>query len=389
MPRSAEDLAFALRAAASKQRTIEIVGNNSKRLMAGPMLPADVAISTSALRRVLQYEPNDLTISVEAGMPFAELQKLLARNRQMIALDPPFSARATIGGVVASNSSGPMRRCFGTARDLVIGMKFATLEGHIVSTGGMVVKNVAGLDMGKTMIGSFGTLAAITSINFRLHPLPEETNTFLFSFSELEAAMEKRNAILRGVLRPLAVDLISPPAAARLGANGYILAIRAGGSRNVLARYARELSGSERRTGSDDLNWWALVQEFPADFLRRQRNGVVLRIATKLSDTEALLRLISGAAISRAASGLTYVYLTAWQAVPALWRAASENGWSAVVEFAPEENRSGAGPSSPGKDLWLLGTSPHSADSFAIMKRVKSMFDPGNLLNRSRLYGRI
>jgi glycolate oxidase FAD binding subunit len=384
MPRSAEDLAFTLKEAATKQRTIEILGNNSKRLMAGPMLPADVAISTRALRRVLQYEPNDLTISVEAGMPFAELQKLLARNRQMIALDPPFSARATIGGVVASNSSGPMRRCFGTSRDLVIGMKFAMLDGHVVSTGGMVVKNVAGLDMGKMMIGSFGTLAVITSLNFRLHPLPEETHTFLFSFSELEAAMEKRNAIMQGVLRPMAMDIISPPAAARLEARGYVLAIRAAGSRNVLARYARELSGSERRMGSDDLNWWALVQEFPADFLRRQRNGVVLRIATKLSDTGAVLRLISGAAISRAASGVTYVYLTSWQGVPALWQDARENRWSAVVEFAPEENRSATG-----KDLWLSGSSPHSADSFDIMKKVKSMFDPDNLLNRSRLYGRI
>jgi glycolate oxidase FAD binding subunit len=383
-PRSAEDMALALREAAAKGRTVGAFGNNSKRLMAGPLLPADITISTAGLCRVLQYEPNDLTISVEAGMPFAELQTLLARHGQMIALDPPFSAQATAGGVVASNSSGPMRRCFGTARDLVIGMKFATLDGSIVSTGGMVVKNVAGLDMGKIMIGSFGTLAVMTSLNFRLHPLPEETHTFLFSFPGLEAVIEKRNAILQSVLRPMAMDIISPPAAARLGARGYVLAIRVSGSPSVLARYARELSGGELRVGPDDVKWWAQIQEFPGDFLRRQRNGVVLRISTKLSDTGALLRLISGASISRAASGVTYVYLTSWQAVQALWRAARENRWSAVVEFAPEENRT-----PPANDLWLLGESTRSRDSFAIMKKVKHMFDPNNLLNRSRLHGRI
>src|ERR1700730_19456613 len=99
--------------------------------------------------RILQYEPRDLTISVEAGMRYADLSSVLAKNRQMIPLDPPFANNATIGGIVAANSSGPRRRLYGAARDLVIGMKFATLEGKLVKCGGMVVKNVAGLDMGK------------------------------------------------------------------------------------------------------------------------------------------------------------------------------------------------------------------------------------------------
>src|SRR5437762_1245467 len=103
IPSSAEDLAEALRKAASHSRTVSIIGNNSKHLMGGRVFPADTMISTAGLRRVLQYEPNDLTISVEAGMPFAELQAHLARCKQMIALDPPFFSQATIGGVVASN----------------------------------------------------------------------------------------------------------------------------------------------------------------------------------------------------------------------------------------------------------------------------------------------
>ena len=102
-------------------------------------------------------EPNDLTISVEAGILWSELTDLLAANRQMIPLDPPFADTATVGGVVATNCAGPRQRLFGTARDLVIGMTFATTKGKLIQSGGMVVKNVAGLDMAKLMIGSFGT----------------------------------------------------------------------------------------------------------------------------------------------------------------------------------------------------------------------------------------
>jgi glycolate oxidase FAD binding subunit len=381
-PSSAEDLAFALQEAASKRRTIETTGNNSKRLLGGPVCPAEVLVCARGLRRVLQYEPNDLTISVEAGMAFADLQKLLATNGQMIALDPSFPTQATVGGIVSANSSGPMRRLFGTARDLIIGMQFATLDGRLVRTGGMVVKNVAGLDMGKLMIGSFGTLAVITSVNFRLHPLPEQTSTFLLSFPELDSAIEKRDSIARSILRPMALEIVSPPAAARLGASGYILAVRVSGSAKVLARYAKEIEGGDRLTGAAEANWWRGISEFSAEFVRRQPNGVVLRLSTKLADTQALLRLVSGPCISHAGSGVTYAYLTSWQALPVLWQAAIQNGWSAVVEFAPEEKRTT-------QELWLIGASPARANAFAIMKKVKQMFDPNNLLNRSRLYGRI
>ncbi|MDQ2712183.1 MAG: FAD-binding oxidoreductase [Acidobacteriota bacterium] len=380
-PGSSEDLAGLLKQAAAASRSLTVIGNNSKHLMAGPAGQADVVVSTSRLNRVLQYEPNDLTISVEAGMRWADLAELLARKRQMIALDPPFWQQATVGGVVASNSSGPLRRGFGTARDLVIGMQFATLDGKLVPVGGMVVKNVAGLDIGKLMIGSFGTLAVMTSINFRLHAMPEATNSFLFSFPDLDATLKQRNDILASPLRPLSLDLLTPPAAARIGQRGFLLAVRAGGSSGVLERYARDLSGSLRLAGSDDESLWAQIREFSADFLGRQPSGVILRIATPLSDIGKLLRLVSGACVCRAASGVTYIYLSSWQGAAPLWQNAAQHGWTAVVEYAPTEIRAT-------HDLWLTNT--NSADStFDMMKRVKHMFDPENLLNRSRLYGRI
>lgn len=381
-PTSAEDLAAGLREAAAARRAIEVFGNDSKRSGGGPVLPADVSISTAGLRRVLQYEPRDLTISVEAGMPFAQLQALLAQNGQMIALDPPFSSRATIGGVVASNASGPIRRGYGTARDLVIGMSFAMLDGRVVKTGGMVVKNVAGLDMGKLLIGSFGTLAVMTSINFRIHSLPRESRTYLFTYPGLVAAVERRDRILKSVLQPVAMDLISPTAAARLDRRGYVLAVRAVGSPTVLGRYSRELSDAEELNGNKETEFWHSVQEFTADFLERQPEGVVLRVSTTLRELAAFIALVPGACISRAASGVTYVYLSSWQSGASLWKAAAEHHWASAVEFAPADVRRTA-------TLWPVPASGPGASAFAMMEKVKHMFDPDNLLNRLRLYGRI
>ncbi len=380
-PASAQELAAALEDAAAHTQTVAVIGNNSKHLMAGPSPAADVVLSTARLNRILQYEPNDLTISVEAGMRWAVLQETLARRRQMIALDPPFYGQATVGGVIASNSSGPMRKNFGTARDLVIGMRFAMLDGKLVPTGGMVVKNVAGLDIGKLLIGSFGTLAAITSVNFRLHALPEETNSFLFSVPDVDTVLRKRDALLQSVLRPLAVDILSPPAAARVGFRGYLLAIRAGGSRRVLDRYARDLSGSEQLRSSEDQALWSQIRDFSAEFLHRQPAGIVLRVSTPLSEVGKLLRLTSGTSLTRAASGVTYIYFSAWQQVPAFWHSITGQGWPAVVEYAPEQVRSR-------QKLWLTDESKDDG-AFAMMKSIKAMFDPHSLLNRSRLYGRI
>ena len=381
-PSTPEGLAETLREAASVRKSVTVAGNNSKRLMAGPILPAEVTISTAGLNRVLQYEPNDLTISVESGTSFSALQQMLGENGQMLALDPPFWSQATIGGVIASNSSGPMRRAYGVARDVVIGMKFATLEGKIVSTGGMVVKNVAGLDMGKLMVGSFGTLATITTVNLRLHPVPEQTETFAFSFAGLDEAIEKRDEILRGILRPMALDLLSPSASARVGKRGFLLVARAGGNRKVLARYARELKGSERLSGPDDLNLWTQIREFTPDYLKRQPAGIVLRLSTALSGLRTIFRAISGAAIARAGSGVIYVYMNSWHGAGALRKAIAEHGWESVVEYAPNEVRES-------KELWMLKPGIEAADAFAMMEKVKQMFDPNHMLNRLRLYGRI
>ncbi len=350
--------------------------------MAGPLRAAEITISTASLRRVLQYEPNDLTISVETGMQFSELQKMLASRGQMIALDPPYSAQATVGGIVASNSSGPMRLAFGTARDSVIGMSFATLEGKIVRTGGMVVKNVAGLDMGKLMIGSFGTLAVMTSINFRVHARPRETRTFVFSFPDLESAIEARNRLRSSILQPIAIDLINPAAAARLERRGYLLAVCAGGTPAVLQRYSSELPNADQLTGAEHAQFCRQIRDFSPEFLRRQPGGIVLRGSTAPAQVGELLSLASAPCISRAASGVSYLHFTTWLGAECILKTARERDWTVAVEYAPDDIRAS-------KDLWFSRKGDSNERAFAIMKKVKLMFDPQSLLNRSRLYGRI
>ena len=138
---------------------------------------ADVIVSTARLNRVIEHAWADLTVSVEAGCPMTKLQETLAKHGQRLALDALWPERATVGGVLSTNDSGALRLRFGSLRDLVIGVTVALADGTVASSGGKVVKNVAGYDLPKLVTGAFGTLGVITRAIFRLHPLPKETRT--------------------------------------------------------------------------------------------------------------------------------------------------------------------------------------------------------------------
>jgi glycolate oxidase FAD binding subunit len=295
-PGSENELAQALAECAGARRTIRLGAHFSKDSLIPPV-PADVTISTCAMRRVLDYEPRDLTISVEAGLPWSELSQLLAENRQMVPLDPPWHDSATVGGVVATNFSGPRRRLYGTARDLVIGMRFATLEGNVVQSGGMVVKNVAGLDMAKLLIGSWGSLAAIAVVNFKLNPMPAETRTFILNFESADAAFDERDRILRSVLQPAALDILNPAAASLFDlAPRFTQLLEAGGSPAVLSRYGSELPRAE----VIGCEIWDQVREF----VPRTGARCVTSTLTGLRD---VLRNAQAPAIARAGSGIAYL----------------------------------------------------------------------------------
>jgi glycolate oxidase FAD binding subunit len=378
-PENHDDLAEVLTRAARHMRTICLQGNGSKRLMAGPVVCTDETVSTTALRHVIEYEPRDLTISVEAGLPWREFTALLRRNRQMVPLDPPFAEQASVGGVVASNSSGPRRRLYGTARDMVIGMRFITLDRKIVQSGGMVVKNVAGLDMAKLMIGSFGTLAAIAVINFKLQPMPEVERTILISFADSKAAFEARARLLASVLQPAAIDLFNPPAAVH-GSAAWVLAVRTAGNQTAVDRYQRELvsfGDAVVLEGAPHEEFWHQVEDFTPRFLAAHADGAVVRIASALMDLEKYMAPVAVPAMARAGSGVCYLYFDDTVSAARYVADAAAQGWKAVIEFAPEARKAQL-------ELW-----PAPGADFEIMRRLKALFDPSNVLNRGRLYHRL
>ena len=328
------------------------------------------------MSRVLQYEPRDLTISVEAGIRYADLNTLLAQNRQMIPLDPPFSETATVGGILGANTSGPRRRLYGTARDLVIGMKFATLEGKLIQSGGMVVKNVAGLDMGKIMIGAFGTLAAIAVVNFKLLPKPAAEASFLLPFESLDDAIAARDRILKSVIAPAAIDLLNPLAAGQLGHRGHMLAVHVAGNTAAVGRCHRELAGRDTviLDGAAEARFWRQVQEYTPHFLEKFSHGAVVRVSSTLVQVKDVMASLETAAIARAGSGVCYGYFNRVDAAARFLASSVRRGWKAVIEFAPDEQRSKL-------DLW-----PAPGGDFEMMKKIKNMFDPNHLLNRGRLF---
>jgi glycolate oxidase FAD binding subunit len=136
---------------------------------------AEVELSTAKLNRIVEYAPADQVVIVESGVTLSQLQGELAKNGQRLALDPPQPEKATIGGIVAANSFGPLRTRYGSVRDLIIGVSIVRADGTRAKGGGKVVKTVAGFDLPKLMCGSWGTLAFIATANFRVHPLPEDT----------------------------------------------------------------------------------------------------------------------------------------------------------------------------------------------------------------------
>jgi len=176
-PGNAEDVAAILRFANANGLTVTPMGGGTKSAW-GNSVAADIVLSLVRLNRLREHAWQDLTCAVEAGCTWSDLQLALMSHRQMVAIDPAWPDRATIGGIVATNDSGALRLKYGSLRDLIIGMTIVLADGTIAKSGGKVVKNVAGYDLHKLMIGGFGTLGVITEVNFRLHPTEERRRSW-------------------------------------------------------------------------------------------------------------------------------------------------------------------------------------------------------------------
>ena len=185
-PGTPEEVAAVLKIAKIAGLPVIPRGCGSKLDWGNPPRNADLILSMRRLNRVVEHAWGDMTVTVEAGCTFQQLQETLAEHGQRLALDPLWPERATVGGILATNDSGPLRIRFGSLRDLVIGVTLALPDGTLAKSGGKVVKNVAGYDLPKLATGAFGTLGVITQAIFRLHPVPKETRTLSFSISDNE-----------------------------------------------------------------------------------------------------------------------------------------------------------------------------------------------------------
>lgn len=289
-PQSAEEVASILRAANEEGRDL-----STSRLTAisGNTLRLDM----TALNAIEKYEPGDLTLRVQAGARVVDVLAALGPHRQMLPLDMPNAQDATIGGMLASAAHGPMRASFGGVREYCIGIEFAIADGTLAHAGGMVVKNVAGYDLMKLLIGSRGTLGIIASASFKVFPIARSTSTFVATFANSEEAIQFAQTVRRSALAPLRLELASP---GQTTSAGWSLLITAAGSDAVIARYRRELGGKGpggvRRlvelTAEEDATVWKALNDLYANAFVSGASRLQVDVSTTLTATVAACKAL-------------------------------------------------------------------------------------------------
>lgn len=205
-PTTTTELARLVGAESARARRILVRGAATAFDWGGRAEPADSVLDTTALTGILRHDPEDMTVGVRAGTGLDALQAQLAERGQRLALDPArASLGATLGGLVATADSGPLRHAFGSLRGLVIGVTFVLADGTVAKSGGQVIKNVAGYDLAKLLHGSLGTLGVITEVVLRLHPVPPATVTVAVP-GDARRALRIARAVVRSAIEPVALE---------------------------------------------------------------------------------------------------------------------------------------------------------------------------------------
>jgi glycolate oxidase FAD binding subunit len=220
-PESEAELAHVMREAYDAGSSMVAVGGATQIHLGNPPRSAQVAIYTGRLRGVAEYESDNLTVSVRAGTTLGDLQQVLRAENQFLPLDPPHMERATMGGLVAGNASGPIRFRYGTVRDLLLGIRIAHADGTRTKAGGKLVKNVTGYDMCKLYAGSLGTLGIFSELTFKVQPRSEAIATMALACASLRAAFEASQAVIRSDLTPDAMEILNHRAFAELASEAH------------------------------------------------------------------------------------------------------------------------------------------------------------------------
>lgn len=354
----------------------------------GPAAQAiDLMISSAKFDRILEYAPADMTVTTGAGVTIAQLQSELAQHRQRLALDPLWPDRATVGGVIATNDSGALRLRYGGVRDLIIGITVVLGDGTIATSGGKVVKNVAGYDLPKLMSGALGTLGIITRAVFRLHPLPAQSQTLSFKFLTRERANEFMLSVADSIVVPTGMQM-------RTGATGNIavdvridgIAAGVAAQTETVCKLAREGEPCERKPSELNFDPWQAREQL----WNSSASATICKLSMLPAQLSSAAEFVREALSENAdwtllmhSTGLAWLQADATECaqiadfISSIRAFLASTGGTAVVLKAPPLVRQKV-------DLWgSAGT------ALPLMKRIKEQFDPRGILNRGRFVGGI
>ena len=401
LPASVQELQEILRFASKEDLSVMPAGAGTKLGIGNLPEKVDVVLATTRLNSVVEYEPADLTVTVESGIRLAVLQAVLAQHQQYLALDPPSADRCTLGGIVATNASGSLRLRHGAARNQVLGLRVVHANGTVVKSGGKVVKNVAGYDLNKLYIGAFGTLGIITEVTLKLSPIPAREAILAADFQDVQGAIETGLRIVGSQLLPMFVnlsinsDFVGTATDNAMDTKRPTLVVGFGGDPETVAwqlaqcQGIMEQNGALRVTiteGESRVHLQETIREFPAT--DRDTESVIAKLNLKRTGIAEFAAQVMDASWARdvqvialLGSGILYLSIPVTSdtdfevlanTLTQLRQSATEARGNLIVEAAPPELKQHI-------DVW-----GPVGDTLGLMKQVKDRFDAGGLLNPGR-----
>ena len=369
-------------------------GSGAGQELGAPPSNVDIVLDLRGLDQVVEYNPDDLTITVQAGVTAGALTARLVPRRQFLPLDPPAAEARTLGGITATNATGPLRLRYGTMRDLLLGVKFIQADGVVTWGGARVVKSVSGYDVPKLMVGALGSLGVIGELTLRLHPLPDAEQTWLIPCRDAATAQEFVLRLLDSTVQPSRVELLNAPALAACGAPGSAaaVAVSVGTAEAAVKAQGEALGGLGRAVGSAAARpaqgFWsryaaALV---PAQCVELGVATLASKVGEAIGEIErAVAASLSGVAPTIGGSApLGSLRVVLPPAEPARVKSIVERlraahapaGGGVTVRRAPRDVRVAVDP-------W----GPVETGAFALMRSLKEEFDARRVLNPGRFVG--